>query len=853
MILRMARAFKNINPLVSSYLKERCEVSKNLYEASPRKQVVAASGLIACITYCLSAGGITAKVVPTSQPKSDWPVYGGQVADDHYSSLSQINSSNVKRLVVAWKFDSGEAGGMETNPLIVGRVLYAYTPSQKLIALDAATGKLLWKFDSGIKSNQPARGATYWTDGKDSRLFVGIMNFLYALDPITGRPIQTFGENGRIDLRKDLRGDYEAQSIALTSPGIIYKDLIILGGRNPEAPPAPPGDIRAFDVHTGALRWRFRTIPHPGELGYDTWPSDAWKTAGAANNWAGMALDLKRAIVYVPTGSAVFDFYGGNRVGNDLFADTLLALNAKTGKLLWYFQGVHHDIWDRDFPSPPSLVTIKRNGRDVDAVAQTTKQGYLYLFDRVTGVPLFPIVERPYPASDVPGEVSAVTQPRPLVPNPFARQLLTNEMLTTRTPEAHAWALQQFRAFRSGGQFVPLSIDKQTVVFPGFDGGAEWGGSAVDIKTGVIYVNSNDVAWTASLGENKRSAGPGLTIYQSQCAQCHGDTREGSPPSIPSLLDTERRWTSAQIADVIHEGKGRMPAFPGLQGDEFDALVAYLHTGKDVAATAAAAVENNARRVPSEPSEDSEKLGGSGFTAGDQVYASKCAICHGDDRKGVPPASPSLIGVSDRLDVAQILDRILNGKGAMPPFPTIKGQNLDALLHYLGVSQTADHPEQSRTEMRPAAAGTASGVEMRYRVTGFHKFLDPDGYPAVAPPWGTLNAIDLNTGKYVWKIPLGEYPELAARGITNTGSENYGGPIVTAGGLVFIGATIYDKKIRAFDSRSGKLLWQAELPFAGVATPATYMVARKQYVVIAAGGGRDGKPSGGAYIAFALP
>lgn len=811
-----------------------------------------ALGLIACSVNFFMLSVEASETVTPQPAQQDWPVYGGQAADDHYSDLSQINRGTVKDLAVAWKYDSGETGGMEASPIIVGRVLYAYTPSQQVIALDGATGKLLWKFNSGINGQQPVRGVAYWTDGEDSRIFAGVMNFLYALDPATGAPIKSFGENGRIDLRKGLGGDYKAQSIALTSPGMVYRDLIIVGGRNPETPPAPPGDIRAFDVHTGTLRWRFRTIPRPGELGYNTWPKEAWKIAGAANNWTGMALDENRGIVYVPTGSAVPDFYGASRVGNDLFADSLLAVDAANGKLLWYFQGVHHDIWDRDFPSPPSLVTVNRNGSGIDAIAQTTKQGFVYLFDRSTGKPLFPIEERHFPPSNVPGEVSSPTQPLPLAPKPFARQLLTEDMLTTRTPQTRAWAVQQFRTFRSAGQFVPLSVDKPTVVFPGFDGGAEWGGSAVDPKSGIIYINSNDVAWTGALAENKQSAGLGLEIYEYQCAACHGDNRAGSPPTFPSLLDLHHRMTSLQIASVIHKGKGRMPAFPNLQDGGLNALIAYLRTGKDRSAIASAP-DSNAENHGSRANlrDVSAARDSAARSAGGKVYASNCAACHGADRKGMPPTFPSLIGITRRLTAAQIRDRIHNGKGAMPPFPTLQGQDLEDLMRFLGARPRTTRTQQPKVEMRPSA--DVAGMETRYRFTGYRKFLDPDGYPAVAPPWGTLNAIDLNTGKYVWKVPLGEYPELAAQGMTKTGSENYGGPIVTAGGLLFIGATIYDKEMRAFDSSTGKLLWQATLPFAGLATPATYMIDGKQYVVIAAGGGRDrNAPSGGVYIAFAL-
>ena len=771
----------------------------------------------------------------SNSKNTDWPVYGGQLAGDHYSPLAQINRSNVSKLKVAWTFDTGEKGGLQTSPLVIERVLYAYTPTQKVIALDAATGKLLWTFDSGIKGTQPDRGLSWWTDGSESRLFAGVMNFLYALDPATGKPITSFGEGGRIDLRKDLRGDYREQSIALTSPGIVYKDLIIVGGRNPETHPAPPGDIRAFDVRTGALRWSFHTIPHPGELGYDTWPKDAWLKSGAANNWAGISLDDKRGIVYVPTGSAVSDFYGADRVGDDLFADTLLALDAETGRRIWHFQGVHHDIWDRDFPSPPALLTVSHNGKRIDAVAQTTKQGWIYLFDRANGQPLFPISEKPYPASDVPGEVAARTQSLPEEPEPFGRQILTEDMLTNRTPEAHKFALERFKTFRSAGQFVPLSADKPTIVFPGFDGGAEWGGPAVDIKTGVIYVNANEMAWTGGLAENKSGGSLGQGTYEYLCASCHGDHREGSPPAFPSLVGVEQRLSDKEIAGVIHSGKGRMPSFPIVDDATMTALLQYLKTAETVSNKGpeqAGKQEMTSAAATSHVADTDDPVGA-------RSYADHCAICHGDQREGNPPSFPGLVGIGSRMSRAQVIELIHAGKSRMPAFPKLQDPELAALLRYLGVIDGGATPVRD---------------ELRYRFTGYRKFLDQDGYPAISPPWGTLSAIDLNTGKYLWQIPFGEYPELAASGMKNTGSENYGGPIVTAGGLVFIGATCYDRKIHAYDSRTGKLLWEAVLPFAGVATPVTYMIDGKQFIVIAAGGGRDPKwPSGGDYVAFALP
>jgi quinoprotein glucose dehydrogenase len=355
----------------------------------------------------------------TTKAGTDWPTYGGQAAGDHYSTLSQINRNNVRQLKEAWRFDTGEVGGLQTNPLVIGRMMYLYSPSQKILALNAATGKVIWTFNAGVPGQQPNRGICYWTDGKESRLLASVMDHLYALDPLTGKVISTFGEHGAVDLRKGLdEADYTKTFAVMTTPGVLYKDLIITGFRTSETQPAPRGDIRAYDVRTGKLRWSFHTIPHPGEPGYETCPKDAWKVTGSANNWTGMSVDEKRGIVYAPTGSAVTDFYGADRVGDDLFANTLLALDANTGRLIWHFQGVHHDIWDRDFPSPPALVTVIQNNRRIDAVAQATKQGFLFLFDRTTGKPLFPIEERPFPASDIPGEVSSPTQPIPLMPAP---------------------------------------------------------------------------------------------------------------------------------------------------------------------------------------------------------------------------------------------------------------------------------------------------------------------------------------------------------------------------------------------------------------------------------------------------
>jgi len=675
-----------------------------------------------------------------------WQVPGGAPDNIHYSLLKQINRGNVSRLKVAWEYDTGDsfAGSlMECNPIMARGVLYATTPKLRLIALNAATGKLLWSFfpDKGKKAfyKTQNRGVTYWSDGSDQRIFFVSGHDLYPIHAATGRPVPSFGESGHIDLRDGLGRNPQDLSVTVSSPGTIYKDLIILGSSLPEDLPCPPGDIRAYDVRTGKMRWIFHTIPHPGEPGYDTWPKQAWKYTGGANNWAGMSVDVKRGLVFVPTGSAAFDFYGSDRIGDDLYANCLLALNAETGKLIWHFQAVKHDLWDRDFAAAPALVTVERDGHRIDAVAQITKSGYVFVFNRETGKPLFPIEYRKVPASDVDGEKTAETQPFPLLPTPFARQEFTPAIVTGRTSAAHKAVLEQLRKLRYGGQFIPPSL-QGTVIFPGTMGGGEWGGPAFDPSTGLLYVNSNELAKIFRLVPRPRSKGVvnGRQLYLSNCSSCHKADLRGSPPEFPSLKNIGRKSTEAQIADFIRKGGGRMPAFAQLGNGAIQAMAAYLATGKE---TLAKSTWNEA-------------------------------------------------------------------------------------------------------EMGPW---------LKYRIDGYNRFLDPDGYPANKPPWGTLNAINLNTGKFVWKIPFGEYPELVKKGMADTGSMNFGGPVVTAGGLLFIAATDYDHKIRAFDKATGKLLWEATLPAAGNATPATYEVNGRQYLVIAAGGGEWGAPSGGSYVAYALP
>jgi quinoprotein glucose dehydrogenase len=677
-----------------------------------------------------------------------WPAYGGGGDNIHYSSLRQIDTKNVGQLAVAWSFDTGDAFGdgggaseMECNPIVVDGVMYVVSPRLRLFALEAATGKQLWVFDPNpdhkVISKQRLRGVSYWTDGREARIFMTSRSFLLAVDARTGKAIPGFGRDGRVDLRDGLGRDPQDISAGANSPGVVYKDLVIMGTTG-----WAPGHIRAYDVRTGQIRWTFHTIPQPGEVGYETWPAEAWKTINGANAWAGMAIDEKRGMVFVPTASAGQgdkDFFGGDRKGDNLFANSLIALDAATGRRLWHFQAVHHDLWDYDFPAPPSLVTVRRDGRTIDAVAQTSKQGFVYVFDRVTGKPLFPIVERPVPPSDIPGEHASPTQPFPLLPAPYARQGLGREDLTRRTPAAARAVAERFDQFAASAFFSPPSFGG-TLMAPGTDGGAEWGGSAFDPETGLLYVNSNEKPSVLQLG--KRSTSPiasGKAIYEAECAACHGIDRQGSPPEFPSLVGVGDRLTKFDVWRMIGRGGGRMPAFAHLGNEGIGAVADYIVYNRDTALKA---------------------------------------------------------GVKTRSDAAE------------------------------------------------------------YSFAGYGKLADPDGYPGIKPPWGTLSAIDLNSGRYAWRRNLGEYPELAAKGLRDTGSDNYGGGVVTAGGLFFIGATIHDRKFRAFDKRTGKLLWETVLPAAGNATPAVYEAGGRQFVVIAAGGGKTGVPGqapGGSFIAFALP
>jgi len=664
---------------------------------------------------------------------ADWPVNGGPY-NIRYSTLTQVNTDNVAQLQVAWSYDSHDSfkdSEMQSNPIVVDGMLYATTPTMHVIALDAATGREIWKFDpsggAGLQRRFRQRGVTVYED----RVFVTYRNFLIALDRKTGVPIESFGIGGKVDLRDGLGRPPESMSVSASSPGVIFEDLLILGSTVPETLPGSPGHIRAFDVHTGKLRWIFHTIPWPGEFGYETWPKDAYKISGGANAWAGLTVDPKLGMVFAATGSASFDFYGANRIGDDLFANCVLALDARTGKRIWHFQGVRHDTWDLDFPAAPSLVTVTRQGKSVEAVAQITKMGTVYVLDRKTGRPLFPVGRKKVAASELDGERLAADQPYPLKPPPFARQAFTEDMVTNRTPEAHAAVLAQLRSLNSNGLYTPESF-RGTVLMPGTDGGAEWGGAAYDPQTGLLYVNSNEQPWIIRMVNHDTTS-----LYKNNCAGCHGDDLQGAPPTFPSLVDIGKCRTREELKTLINEGGGRMPAFDYLE------------------------------------------------------------------------------------------------------------KNVDEIVDFLITGEDAGHVD--------AEAAAKDPNWLKYRNEGYILFRDPDGYPPLTPPWGTLNAIDLNKGEIRWQIPLGEYPELVAQGIAHTGSDNYGGPVVTASGLLFIAATNFDKKFRAFDKLTGRLLWETVLPAAGNATPSIYELNGREYIVIVCGGGKNGAPSGSSIVAFALP
>jgi quinoprotein glucose dehydrogenase len=693
-----------------------------------------------------------------------WSVWNGNYNSNKYSSLDQVDTTNVHQLQVAWEYHTGDVdtaarSQIQCSPIIVNGIMYGTSPQLKLVALDAATGQPKWVFSpfDAIHEDKNMhfvlnnnRGVTYWTDGKDDeRIYYAAGPFMHAVNARTGKPVTTFGNGGKIDLHDglEMRGVQDL-FVTATSPPAIYKEVLISGTRVSEGMDAAPGHVRGYDVRTGKMKWIFHTIPHPGEPGYETWEDrNAWKMTGGANNWPGMTIDQERGIAYIPLGSAAMDFYGGKRKGSNLYGNCLVALDAETGKRKWHFQYVHHDTWDWDPSSAPVLITVNHDGKKIDAVAQTTKTGFVYLFNRETGESLFPIKEMPVDTTtELVGEKLWPTQPFPQKPAPFVRQSFTEKDLNPYlSKEEYEEVKERLKGINTGKMFTPHSKEG-TITFPGLDGGGEWGGPAVDPESGILYVNANQVPW------------------------------------ILKMFDVDK----------------------AKQG-----------------------VETFAQ-------------------AGQRLYRQNCMGCHGRNREG-GNNYPSLIGVSKKYDPRAFVEFINTGRRMMPAFKHLSQQDKDAIAAFILEQQDV---KSKRYEKKMTAIDTFRLLP--YYISGYNKFLSKSNLPAIAPPWGVLNAIDLNTGEYVWKTVLGEDSVFKAKGVKETGTENYGGPVVTKGGLLFIAAT-KDRKFRAFNKRTGKLLWETQLPTAGFATPATYEVNGKQYVVIACGGGKLGAKSGDSYVAFALP
>ena len=688
------------------------------------------------------------------QPKNkfnidDWAYYRGDNHVSHYKPYNEINIDNVHTLKKAWVFDAEDFDAenrsqIQCNPLVIDGILFGTSAKMKLFALDATNGKILWLFDpyDGDYTSHGTgvnRGLNYYRGSNGDRILYATFSNLYAIDPKNGKLINSFGNDGVVDLKKGLDRKVDNLLLAANTPGVIYDDLLILGHRASESTGAVPGHIRAFDVNSGKIKWIFHTIPYPGEYGYDTWPEDSYLKLGGANAWSGFSLDKEKGIVYVPTGSAAFDYYGGDREGSNLFANSIIALNAKNGKRIWHFQTIHHDIWDRDLPVAPNLVSITKEGKKIKALVQVTKSGYLFVFDRLSGEPLYPINEINVHSSSLDGEKSWPTQPVPTGYPPFSRINLSEDDFPIRSEEAYNYAKQIWNNSVTGN-FQPLTT-KGNVLFPGLDGGGEWGGAAYNPKTGISFINSNEMPWKLSM---------------------------------------------------------------------------------------------------------QKKLG---ISLGESVYSAGCMVCHGENLKGnlgVYTNIPSLENLSDRMEKLSIKDIVKNGKGIMPSFKTLSNEEINAVIEYI-ISPNSD----LNLGANNSSSDRYSSWPYPYIFGGFNKYYAPDGYPAIKPPWGQLTAIDLNSPSILWQVPLGEHEELKKRGYSNTGTENYGGPVVTSGGILIIAATM-DEKIRAFNQYTGELLWEDKLPASGYATPSTYRVNGKQYVVIACGGGKLGTKSGSSYVAYSI-
>jgi quinoprotein glucose dehydrogenase len=736
-----------------------------------------------------------------------WPGYSGGADNSRYFASRQINKSNVTQLQVAWTYPYGDTS---FNPVAVRGVIYGRGRNGSLVAIDAKTGREMWVREN--MTGMTARGLNYWESagGRDQRLIFAMNSLLQQLDAKTGKPVTSFGSNGVVDLRVGIDGRDPATigNIQSNWPGEVFENLIILGSATGEGYMSPPGDIRAYDVLTGRLAWTFHTVPRPGEFGYETWPKDAWKYIGGVNNWGEMTVDARRGIVYIPLGSPTYDFYGADRPGANLFGTSVVALEARTGKRLWHFQLVHHDLWDLDPNAAPQLVTIRHNGRNRDVVVVSSKTTWLYVFDRVTGEPIWPIEERPVPKSDMPGEESWPTQPYPTNPPPFGRQTFTVDDISPYLPAAEAEAFRQrLLGARNDGLFTPISY-ADTMHIPTSNGGVLFGGMASEPARGAVYVVARDNPGILRLlrpGENAGRGGappppPGQALYQQHCQSCHGPDRLGTANGVPLLHDTADaanniaagapRFDAPAVRSVVSAGKGRMPAFPHLTPQDVDVLVAFLTAAPGGRGVGAAG------------------RGGRGGPVG----------------SGAPPEL--IVGsgsVATRPEAAGA-----RGRGALPPYPD-------------GVTQFE----------RP--------VINEYNTVGNR----------ISPPYTSIVKYDLNVPRIVWRIGFGDDPALAARGITGTGMPAVlNGLVVTEAGLVFGAGG--DNQIRAWDSETGRELWASRFGGTFAGSPVMYETDGRQYLLVpaasAAGRGAGAATAAGlpaealakagaplGWVAYALP
>jgi len=726
-----------------------------------------------------------------SAQRTTWKDYLGGPDSSHYSALKQINALNVNKLEVAWTYDTGDDASYTFSPLVVDNVAYFAAKQGSLVAVDAATGKELWVHSftaAGTPGGRFAgitgqRGANYWESGdrSDRRLFVSSAGFLHAIDARTGKLVDSFADRGKLDLKTGI--DRAKTGLSSRTPGRIFQNVIILGSATGEGYLAPPGDVRGFDAVTGKLLWVFHTIPRPGEFGYDTWPKDAYKYMGGVDVWGEITLDEKRGIVYLPTASAKYELYGGDRLGANLFADSLLALDARTGKYLWHYQTVHHDLWDYDPNAAPQLVTVKHDGRNVDAIALASKNGFLYVFDRVTGKPLWPIEERPVPPSDVPGEVASKTQPFPTVVPPFARQGMTVKDMYDgfMKPEEKGWWKDRLSSARTGFYTPPGLVD--TISLPSVNGGALFFSTGADPTNGTVYVESKDM------------------------------------PSILKLVPGGESLAS-NAGGLIPDRPRRAAAGPG-------------------------AVPTPARM-------------------GRAVYEQTCQTCHGPELKG--DRGPDIESVVSRLGADATLNVITKGRGTMPAFASLPAQSMTDLMAFLarpdaapvGSAPPAAAVALARLRVEPDYPEDVQGPPSRYK-TGYGN----ESY-IITPPWSTITAYNLNTGKIKWQAPYGDLPQAGPSTQLRGNTFPKSGFVITAGGLVLFAGN--DSKLYALNKDTGKTIFSKELPNGSLGVPAVYEVNGREYILMAVSGGNPFPaggyiPAGGvspptitkSYIAFALP